>query len=57
MMVATDVAFFQFGVHVVLHHRRAAEFSAPDDQGFFEQTTLIEIPDQPRDQPCQTAGI
>jgi len=46
MMIAPVAAFLQSGIDVVLHHRRAAEFTAPDDQGFIEEPALLQVGDQ-----------
>ena len=49
VMIAADEAFFQILADVVLHHRRAAELAAPNDQCFIQEATLLEVGDQRRD--------
>ena len=48
MMVTADVALLEFRMDVVLHHRRATKFTAPDNQRFVQQASLIQILDQSR---------
>jgi hypothetical protein len=36
----------QFGYHSILHHRRAPEFPAPDDQLFIQQSALFQVNEQ-----------
>ena len=43
MMIAAQ---FASGVRIAFHHRRAAEFAAPDDQRVVEQAALFQILDQ-----------
>ena len=49
VMVPTVEALFQGRIDVVLHHRCAAEFSTPDDQGLLEETALLEVGNKPGD--------
>ena len=46
MMISTVETFLQFIANVVLHHRRAPEFTAPNNQGFLKQAALLEVGDQ-----------
>lgn len=48
MMIAADETLFERVADIVLHHRRAAEFVALDDERVVEHAALLEIGDQAR---------
>ena len=43
MVISADETFDKFFVDVVLHHRRATEFSTPDNQCFVQHATLLQV--------------
>src|SRR5262245_51907839 len=45
VMIAAEAAI---RIGIAFHHRGAAEFAAPNDQGVVEQSTLLQILDQGR---------
>ena len=57
MMISTVETFLQFIANVVLHHRRASEFAAPDNQGFLKQAALLEVGDQTGNGPVDLLAL
>ncbi len=49
MVIATHEPFLQIAAYVVLHHRRASKFTAPDYQRLVEQTALLQVRQQTSD--------